>query len=171
MHHRSAVHKKTNEELFHIDVKGDEKGAVPVVTTSHLLKQYLLPLVRKSLPKFSTSLLTSTKVLAQRSAVPAIFSRTNTNTPLKRKAVTHDDKGRLLRIAKRMRKGPFNAVIDPTEFGAGSALLDLTEAVKKSGQYDVWVDQPDPDIEKTEAGMIVQTVRVCFLTVYYLRTN
>ncbi|THH29824.1 hypothetical protein EUX98_g4375 [Antrodiella citrinella] len=38
-----------------------------------------------------------------------------------------------------MRKGPFNSVIDPTEMGAGSALLEVSEAVKNSGDYDVWI--------------------------------
>ncbi|EMD36938.1 hypothetical protein CERSUDRAFT_114850 [Gelatoporia subvermispora B] len=114
----STVAKKKDEELFQIDVKGDES-------------------VRHSLPKFSVSKLTSAKLLAQRSAVPAVFSRSTTSIQGKRK-LTHEEKERLLRIAKRPRKGPFNAVMDPTEFGAGSAELDVTEAVKKSGTYDVW---------------------------------
>ena len=41
-------------------------------------------------------------------------------------------------MARRPRRGPFNAVIDPTEIGAGSAPIDVSEAVKKSGQYDIW---------------------------------
>ena len=50
-----------------------------------------------------------------------------------------------------MRKGPFNAVIDPTEMGAGSALLELSEAAKKSGNYDVWAEGDDEaDNEKGE---------------------
>ncbi len=93
--------------------------------------------VRKSLPKFSTSLLSSAKILAQRSAVPALQSRT-TSSSLKRKTLTHEEKDRLLRMGKRVRKGPFNAVIDPTEVGAGSAMLEMSEAVKSSGQYDMW---------------------------------
>jgi nucleolar protein 53 len=52
--------------------------------------------------------------------------------------VSHADKTRLLRIGKRPRRGPFNAVMDPTEIGAGSAPLEVTEAVKESGKYDVW---------------------------------
>ncbi|PSS34225.1 hypothetical protein PHLCEN_2v1735 [Hermanssonia centrifuga] len=114
----STLQKKTNDELFVIDVKGDDQ-------------------VRKSLPKFSTSLLSSAKILAQRSAVPALQSRT-TSSSLKRKTLTHEEKDRLLRMGKRVRKGPFNAVIDPTEVGAGSAMLEMSEAVKSSGQYDMW---------------------------------
>ncbi|TCD63424.1 hypothetical protein EIP91_005425 [Steccherinum ochraceum] len=115
----TSLQKTTNQDLFQIDVKGDEN-------------------VRKRLPKFSTSALTSAKILSQRSAIPAVFSRPQSATPLKRKKLTHEEKDRLLRIGKKMRKGPFNAIIDPTEVGAGSALLEVTEAVKESGKYDVW---------------------------------
>ncbi|KAI0943675.1 hypothetical protein AcW1_002776 [Taiwanofungus camphoratus] len=118
----SILQKKTDDELFQIDVKGDDR-------------------VRRSLPKFSTSLLTSAKIISQRSAVPAVFSRaTSTSSALKRK-LTHEEKGRLLRMGKRPRKGPFNAVIDPTELGAGSAMIEVSEAAKKSGSYDVWTEK------------------------------
>ncbi|KAH9934211.1 P60-like protein [Fomitopsis serialis] len=116
----SILQTKPNEELFQVDVKGDEQ-------------------IRRTQPKFSKALLASTKILSQRSAVPAVLSRTTSN-PLKRKALTHEEKGRLLRMGKRPRKGPFNAIIDPTETGAGSAMLEVSEAAKKSGTYDVWVD-------------------------------
>lgn len=79
----------------------------------------------------------SSKILAQRSAVPAVLSRTTPN-PLKRKVLTHSEKDRLLRVGKRPRKGPFNAIMDPTEVGAGSALLEVSEAAKNSGTYNVW---------------------------------
>jgi nucleolar protein 53 len=82
--------------------------------------------------------LTSTKILSQRSAVPAVSSRTTKKSP-----VSYQQKGKLLQIARRPRRGPFNAIIDPTEFGAGSAPVDVSEAVKKSGQYDIW----EKDIE------------------------
>ncbi|KAH9832149.1 P60-like protein [Rhodofomes roseus] len=116
----SILQKKTNEELFQVDVKGDEH-------------------VRRTQPKFSKALLTSTKILAQRSAVPAVITRTTAN-PLKRKNLTYEEKGRLLRMGKRPRKGPFNAVIDHTEMGAGSAMLEVSEAAKNSGTHDVWGD-------------------------------
>jgi len=45
-----------------------------------------------------------------------------------------------------MVKGPFNASVDPTEMGAGSAMLQPTEAVKQSGKYDMWSATPDPTI-------------------------
>lgn len=41
-------------------------------------------------------------------------------------------------MGKRNVRGPFNAVMDPTEFGAGSALLEVSEAAKASGTYNVW---------------------------------
>ncbi|TFY68263.1 hypothetical protein EVJ58_g1107 [Rhodofomes roseus] len=116
----SILQKKTNEELFQVDVKGDEH-------------------IRRTQPKFSKALLTSTKILAQRSAVPAVITRTTAN-PLKRKNLTYEEKGRLLRMGKRPRKGPFNAVIDHTEMGAGSAMLEVSEAAKNSGTHDVWGD-------------------------------
>ncbi|KAJ7497968.1 ribosome biogenesis protein Nop53/GLTSCR2 [Mycena galericulata] len=118
------LHKQQDDQLFVIDVKGDEK-------------------IRKSMPKFKTSELTSTKILAQRSAVPAVVSRT---TSKKRKSpLSSEDKNRLLRISKRPRKGPFNSTVDPTEFGAGSASFELSEAVKSSGAYDPWAPVEEPE--------------------------
>lgn len=114
--------------------------------------------VRKNLPRFSTSLLSSARILAQRSAVPAVTTRVTSTNNLKRKKLTHEEKDRLLRIGKRMRKGPLNSVIDPTEVGAGSALMEVSEAVKNSGGYDVWgsgdetdEDQEDVPIQKKVA--------------------
>ena len=109
---------------------------------------YAFKTVRKRLPKFSPSQLTSLKVLSQRSAVPAVFSRP-TSAPSKPTKLTHEEKGRLLRIGKRTRKGPFNGVIDPTTVGEGSALLEVSEAVKKSGTYDVW-SSSNPIVEGTQ---------------------
>ncbi|KIJ64905.1 hypothetical protein HYDPIDRAFT_181653 [Hydnomerulius pinastri MD-312] len=117
----STLQKQTDDQLFVVDTKGDAR-------------------VRKTLPRYSKSLLTSTKLLSQRSAVPAVVSRAT--------KVTRADKERLLRIAKRPRKGPFNAVMDPTEFGAGSAAVDVTQAVKNSGDHDLWapaVEEIIPD--------------------------
>lgn len=106
-------------------------------------------IVRKKLPKFSASQLTSLKVLSQRSALPAVFSRSSSSSTPKRIKLSHEEKGRLLRIGKRLRKGPLNSVIDPTEVGAGSAMLEVTEAAKKSGTYDVWSSsQPLKEVEE-----------------------
>lgn len=66
---------------------------------------------------------------------------TRVTSSLKRKKLSHDEKERLLRIGKRPRKGPFNAIMDHTEAGAGSALLEMTEAVKQSGSYNVWEEE------------------------------
>lgn len=46
-------------------------------------------------------------------------------------------------MAKRKVRGPFHALEDPTELGAGSAMLEPTEAVKTSGTYNVWEDASD----------------------------
>ncbi|KAJ6485690.1 ribosome biogenesis protein Nop53/GLTSCR2 [Mycena sanguinolenta] len=125
------LHKQQDDQLFVVDVKGDDK-------------------IRKTMPKFKASELTSTKILAQRSAVPAVISRTTANK--KRKSpLSSEDKERLLRISKRPRKGPFNSIVDPTEFGAGSATLELSEAVKSSGAYDPWA--PAEEMEEIEDGL------------------
>lgn len=93
--------------------------------------------------------LTSSKILAQRSAVPSVISRVlSSDKKRKTPSVSYADKGRLLQLSKRPRRGPFNAVMDPTEFGAGSALLEVTEAVKESGKYDVW------DVQTSEGGNV-----------------
>ena len=111
-------------------------------------------LVRRHLPKFSSSQLSSAKILAQRSAVPAVVSRATSSNPKHKRKLTHEDKDRLLRIGKRMRKGPFNGVMDPTEMGAGSALLEVSEAVKASGTYDVWAQKPKEDDEMEIDGLV-----------------
>ncbi|KAI0634326.1 P60-like protein [Trametes polyzona] len=116
------LQKKKDEELFQVDVQGDDQ-------------------IRKTLPKFSERVLTSTKILSERSAVPAVFSRPTSSKPEKRKAVSHEDKSRLLRMGKKLRKGPFNAYIDPNQVGEGSAMLELSEAAKKAGEYDVWAEE------------------------------
>ncbi|RPD61576.1 P60-like protein [Lentinus tigrinus ALCF2SS1-7] len=121
----TTLQKKKNEELFQVDVTGDDE-------------------VRKTLPKFSERVLTSTKILSQRSAVPAVFSRTTDSAAkagAKRKAVTHDEKTRLLKMGKRLRRGPFDAFVDPDQVGEGSATLELSEAAKKAGTYDVWAEE------------------------------
>ncbi|KAJ7132336.1 P60-like protein [Mycena epipterygia] len=125
------LHKQQDDQLFVIDVKGDEK-------------------IRSALPKFKTSELTSTKILAQRSAVPAVVSRT-TASKKRKSPLSSEDKNRLLRISKRPRKGPFNSIVDPTEFGAGSATFDLSEAVKQSGAYDPWA--PAEEVAEIKDGM------------------
>jgi nucleolar protein 53 len=68
---------------------------------------------------------------------------------VKRKAgnLSHDEKTRLLRIGKRMRKGPLNSYVDPTEFGAGSAILEVSKAVKESGKYDPWASIGEEDVK------------------------
>lgn len=118
--------------------------------------------VRKALPRFSTSELTSTKILAQRSAVPAVFSRPTPTSNKRKSLVSYEEKTRLLRIGKRQRKGPFNSVVDPAEFGAGSGMLELSEAVKNSGGYDPW--GPEPVEEELKDGLETvqkRKIKVC----------
>jgi len=49
-----------------------------------------------------------------------------------------------------MRKGPLNSYVDPTEFGAGSAILEVSEAAKASGKYDPWADVGGDGEDKEE---------------------
>ncbi|KAL0067837.1 hypothetical protein AAF712_005005 [Marasmius tenuissimus] len=131
--HGSALHKLGNDELFFVDTQPDEQ-------------------IRKSLPKFSASQLTSAKILAQRSAVPAVYSRHNsTNSASKRKAVSHADKERLLRQAKKPRKGPLNSIVDETDDKWGGAkTAGVSEAVKNSGHYDPWATTEEPSIAEED---------------------
>ncbi|KAH9474509.1 Ribosome biogenesis protein NOP53 [Psilocybe cubensis] len=129
----TTIGQMKDGELFFTDVKGDDK-------------------VRHILPKFSTAQLTSTKILAQRSAVPAVFSRTTSSSSKRKSALSREEKERLLRIAKRPRKGPFNSVLDPSEYKDGSGVVDLSEAVKKSGTYDAWAPEEVPE-EAMKDGM------------------
>ncbi|KAI6019126.1 P60-like protein [Pisolithus marmoratus] len=122
----STLQNQPDGQLFVVDTRGDEQ-------------------LRKSLPRYSRAQLTSTKIISARSAVPAVTSRTRITTKQK---LTPAEKSRLLRLAHRTRKGPFNAVMDPTEFGAGSALIEVSHAVRESGTRDLWaptVEESVPD--------------------------
>ena len=100
--------------------------------------------------------LTSLKVLSQRSAVPAVSSRISGE---KRKSrLTHAEKDRLLRMAKRPRKGPFNSVLDPSEYKSGSSVAGLSHAVKASGRYDPW--QPDEEMVLPDELETIQKTKV-----------
>ncbi|KAH9990233.1 ribosome biogenesis protein Nop53/GLTSCR2 [Russula compacta] len=134
-----ALQKKTDDELFIVDTKGDDKGIrsqhLPTVSIS-----FSPPSVRKSLPRFSRTTLRSHQIITQRSAVPAVHARP------RRSLVSPREKERLLRIARKDRRGPLNSIVDPSQPGSGSALLEVSEAVKNSGQYDMWSAQ-------TKAGL------------------
>lgn len=136
---RRMLQKTADDELFVVDTVGDEKSASCIIllqgkdTTGAIL-------VRKTV-RFSTSALTSTKILSQRSAVPAVFSRstsTNAADRERKNKMSRKEKEKLLRIAKRSRKGPFNTVIDPSEYKAGDGSVELSTAAKESGSYDPW---------------------------------
>lgn len=63
--------------------------------------------------------------------------------------MSKEEKDRLLRIAKRPRKGPFNSVLDPSEYEAGHGVVELSKAVKESGSYDPWsADVEDNEVEE-----------------------
>ena len=123
-----------------------------IIASLYIQKKILtwsIYLVRNLMPRYSAAQLTSTKIIAQRSAVPAVFSRTtSTTTTGKRKhGLSREEKDRLMRIAKRPRKGPFNSIMDPSEYAAGSGTVALSAAVKNSGKYDPWVAQPVDEVK------------------------
>lgn len=81
-------------------------------------------------------------------------SRTSTpSSVVKKRKLSHDEKTRLLRTAKRLRRGPLNAYMDPTELGEGSAMLDVSEAAKHSGSYDPWQAGGEDAGEEDEANL------------------
>ena len=131
----SILQKQTNDQLFVVDTKGDDQSAFACTAPSFRDQSLIRTSVRKSLPRYSKVQLTSAKIISQRSAVPAVVSRTTKPSAAK---ISRADKERLLRIGKRPRRGPFNAIVDPTEFGAGSAAIDVSYAVKHSGGLDLW---------------------------------
>ncbi|KAG7439418.1 P60-like protein, partial [Guyanagaster necrorhizus] len=137
------LQKTTDNGLFFVDLAGDDQ-------------------VRKSIPKSLASQTTAAKILAQRSAVPAVFSRA-TSSGKRKAAVTREEKEWMLRIVKRPRQGPFNSIVDPTEFGAGSAIIGLTEAMKNSGQFDPWAADAEEKVEVPEGTERLQKkpVKVC----------
>lgn len=98
---RSSIsQKQADHQLFVVDINGDEQGAFAVRPRIHSQPDRL---VRTTLPRYSQQQLTSIKILSQRSAVPAVVSRATKPSSAK---ISRADKERLLRIAKRPRKGP-----------------------------------------------------------------
>ena len=58
-------------------------------------------------------------------------------------------------MGKKLRRGPFNAYVDPDQVGEGSAMLELTEAAKKAGTYDVWAEEvPEKVAVKVRAAPV-----------------
>ncbi|KIJ29901.1 hypothetical protein M422DRAFT_53950 [Sphaerobolus stellatus SS14] len=94
--------------------------------------------VKQVLPEFDSSRLMSSKVLVLRSAAPALFARTS--KPAFSVKITREEKAKLLRMGKRKVKGLFNTYVGPSE----PAPMEVSEAVKNSGQYDAWGAEPDP---------------------------
>ncbi|KAJ8472378.1 hypothetical protein ONZ45_g16675 [Pleurotus djamor] len=130
-----------DSELFQIDVKGDDdRRSFP-----NTQNPYSHP--RKSFP--------NDLPYQQYSPVLPL------PPPKKRKSVlSQEEKLRLLRMGKRARKGPFNSIMDPTEIGNGSAMLELSEAVKNSGNDDLWAAENEEDASQDEEiAMGLETVR------------
>ncbi|KAG8921290.1 hypothetical protein FRC03_002639 [Tulasnella sp. 419] len=127
----TALHKQPDSQLFTVDLTGDAT-------------------IRRTVQKKP---LKSTMILAARSAIPSVSSRSKAPSfALPKKAapgakrLSNEEKQRLLKIARRKHKGPFNSYVDPTQFGAGSAIMTPSEAVKESGKYDIW-DEDHSDEE------------------------
>jgi nucleolar protein 53 len=141
--YRVPLQKKTDSELFLVDTKGDDKSMCSRTLAFHTdyLILFFFASVRKSLPRFSRTTLRSHQIISQRSAVPAVHARP------RRSLVSPRQEERLLRIARKDRRGPLNSIVDPTQPGEGSALLEVSEAVKKSGQYDMWSAQTSAGLD------------------------
>ncbi|KAF5376581.1 hypothetical protein D9757_008260 [Collybiopsis confluens] len=107
-----ALSQKLDSALFQIDREGDDDARLLV-------------------PKPKSAQLTSLKILLERSAVPAVYSRKNKPTGL--------EKDRLFRLAKRPKKGPFGAIVEQPD---GWSSAGVSEAVKSSGHYDPWAPTP-----------------------------
>ena len=58
-----------------------------------------------------------------------------------------------MKIAKRQRKGPFGAVMDPSEYTSGEGAIELSAAVKESGSYDPWSTEANEDDMEVEMGL------------------
>ncbi|KAG9128573.1 hypothetical protein FRC07_000006 [Ceratobasidium sp. 392] len=118
------VHTKSDSELFEVDVHGDEQ-------------------LKRQQQKHK--LLRSEQILAERSAVPAVFSRASsvpTPTPAESSKshirVSAAERAKLARIAHRTK--------NPLDAAQGRSRLAPSEAVKRSGRYDVWaVENANPD--------------------------
>ncbi|KAJ3890038.1 ribosome biogenesis protein Nop53/GLTSCR2 [Lentinula edodes] len=123
-----ALSEKPDLDLFQIDKEGDENLRITV---------------RSILPKPKPSQLTSLKILSERSAVPAVFSRT-TGDANRKHHLSREEKDRLLKVGKRQRKGPFGAIDDDRDgWSSGAAASGgVSEAVKSAGHYDPWATSP-----------------------------
>ena len=76
-----------------------------------------------------------------------------------------------MRIAKRPRKGPFNSILDPAEYGAGSSIVGLSEAVKQSGRYDAWAPEPlQPELEDGLETIQKPVLKVSVLVSFFWTT-
>lgn len=157
--------------MFTVDLTGDEQSthnsSYQKQKKKKLIKILSILLVRKSTPRYSAAQLTSTKILAQRSAVPAVFSRTTTTTSKRKPGLSREEKDRLMRITKRPRKGPFNSIMDPSEYAAGSGTVALSAAVKESGKYDPWVLQPVEEVKDGLETVQEKKIKVCNLFIYF----
>ncbi|KAF8808305.1 hypothetical protein BYT27DRAFT_7287585 [Phlegmacium glaucopus] len=65
-----------------------------------------------------------------------------------------------MRIARRPRKGPFNSIMDPSEYAAGSGTVALSAAVMKSGTYDPWVPQLVEEVKDGLESVQLSNIKV-----------
>jgi nucleolar protein 53 len=112
--------------------------------------------------------LRSQEILAQRSNVPSISSRVklpSVAVPKKEREsgkIRPELKRRLERIARRNRKhtgrGLFDAPAAPDIKG------ELSEAVRRAGEYDVWQPREEPKVEEDIRDLVVKSdIKVCAL--------
>ncbi|KAG9097068.1 hypothetical protein FRC06_007997 [Ceratobasidium sp. 370] len=117
------VSTRSDSDLFTVDVHGDEQ----------------LKRLQKRKP------LKSTEILAQRSAVPPVLSRASSvpsptpgESSKPRIRVSAAERAQLARLAHRTK--------NPLDAAQGRSRMPTSEAVKRSGKYDVWaVENLNPD--------------------------
>jgi hypothetical protein len=95
-------------------------------------------IVWKPLSKLNLKSLTSVPILVQRSAVPIVSSGSAPASSLGKRKLSYAKKDCVPRVGKRARRGPLDSYQDKTEFEKCSALLEVSEAAKQSGRFDVW---------------------------------
>jgi len=131
---RGPIHSRTNDQLFELDVKGDDAGQLALDSLTSFT--HFHP-VRTKTPKLDLSSLRSYQVLRDRSAVPAVSSRTVTKS---KKRLSYEEKKRMLSIGRRRGKsdGGIAAISTPA--------MTLSSDSSATGTYDVWTASLDMQV-------------------------
>ncbi len=130
---RGKLQHRSDQELFTIDVTGDELRAFLRLIHQFLISYIILsPKVQKRVQRVKKPL-RFLQILQQRSAIPAIYSRLRPSDSVKSKKLklSREEKSKLQK-ARRLRRDALNSCQDPTEHGS------VVAEPRISGRYDVW---------------------------------